>query len=169
MKDLSQTDIKDLAQYKNIIVVIVVIGAALLFIYNAYSGYQNGIAKIKEKEEALQQAETDLQIWKETKNRYRKLADDFFGEDPLAFKKYVEEVARSTGVNINSLKTSRTKRDFYQEAIIQLGLNSSYENLVNFVAGLEKKNVVINSMMLQKNRDKELNVDFSLKAILFEK
>lgn len=169
MKDLSQTDIKDLAQYKNIVVIIIIIAAALLFLYNAYNRYQNEVVKIKEKEEALQQAETELQIWKETKKRYKKLADDFFGEGPLAFKKYVEETARSTEVNINSLRTSRTKKDFYQEAIIKLGLDSPYESLVNFVAELEKKNVVINSMRLQKKRNKKLNIDLGLKAVLFEK
>ncbi|MCF7872615.1 MAG: type 4a pilus biogenesis protein PilO [Candidatus Omnitrophica bacterium] len=169
MKDLSETDIKDLLQYKNIVAVSVVIIAALLFVNNSYSGYQNDLRKIKDQEKALEQAKTELQRWEEAKNKYNQLVDVFFKDNSIAFKRYVEEKAKNTNVTIDSLRTSRREKDFYQEAVIQLGLDSSYKDLVNFIAELEKRNIDIKNMSLRKAKDKELRVNLDLKAVLVEK
>ncbi|MFO8052374.1 MAG: hypothetical protein R6U54_00205 [Candidatus Omnitrophota bacterium] len=169
MKDLSKTDIKDLLQYKNIIVVIVVIIAALLFVHNSYSGYQSKLEKIKDKKKGLEQAKIELKRWETAKDKYNQLTDDFFKDDSITFKRYVEEKARNTKVTIDSLRTSRKEKDFYQEAAIQLGLDSSYKNLVNFIRELEEKSIDIKSMSLQKARDKKLKSDLDLKAVLVEK
>ncbi|MCF7869679.1 MAG: type 4a pilus biogenesis protein PilO [Candidatus Omnitrophica bacterium] len=169
MKDLSETDIKDLFQYKNIIVVIVVIIAALLFIHSSYSGYQNNLEKIKDKEKALEQARIELQRWEEAKNEYKQLVNYFFKDDSIAFKKYVEEKAKNTNVTIDSLRISRSEKDFYQEAVIQLKLNSSYKDLVNFIRELEKKNIDIKKMSLKKVKDKKLRINLNLKAVLIKK
>ncbi|MCF7886873.1 MAG: hypothetical protein K9L71_00475 [Candidatus Omnitrophica bacterium] len=169
MKNLSEIDIKNLLQYKNTIAVIVVIIAALLFINNNYSSYQNDLGKVKDKKKALEQAKTELQRWEEAKNKYNQLVDVFFKDNSIAFKRYVEEKAKNTNVTIDSVRTSRSQKSFYQEAVIQLGLDSSYKDLVNFIAELEKKNIDIKNVFLRKARDKELRVNLNLKAILVEK
>lgn len=170
MKDLSQLDIKELGNYKNIIAIIVIVIIGGFFMRNYFINYQQDLKKIEAKTVLLENTKNKAEEWRRQSEEYQDLSKYFLTQQPLIVKKYVEKEAKDKSIEINSLKTNKEMRDSLQSVTIELSLTTrSYSNLVSFIKSLEEKNIFIDNFFIDKNQNNKIKARINLNAILIDK
>ena len=163
-------NIKSILPYKNVaaaMIVVVVFIIVIRSIFSHYSLQNEGIAVRMRKSE-----ERDLTIkkWEKLKSESSELEGVFLVGDTLVFKKFIEEKAKASKINIALLKTSNIEKDLYWEAKMLLDIACTYSNFVTFTAAIEKKSVVINRVMMSMGEGGgNIGVNLTLKGVILKK
>lgn len=136
-------DVKVLSPYKNIIMGVIIIIAFAVVVQGIFSHYSLQEKEIEAKMRELEERERTIERWGKLRLERKALGDSFLTEDTLFFKKFVEEKANDSGINITSLKTSNAEKNLFWETTMQLGIICSYEDFIVFIKAIEEKSVVI--------------------------
>jgi len=154
-------DVKVLSPYKNIIIGMIIIIAFAAVVQGTFSQYSLQEKEIEAKMRELEDREKTIERWGKLRLEREALGDSFLTEDTLFFKKFVEEKANDSGINIISLKTSNAEKDLFWETTMQLSIICSYEDFIVFIKAIEEKSVVIEKVGI-KNRSGMRNTAVSL-------
>jgi len=154
-------------RYKNPIVFLAIVGIFILTVRFILGYYSTEKIKLKKITKKLNSAREEMYAWQKTRKNYKELSKEFFKEDTLFFKKFVEESARKSRVSIDSLRSSREDRGHYWEMSMHLTLGCSYEEFTNFLGFIETKSVAVESVKLNKE-DEKMNIGVALKGFVLK-
>lgn len=155
---------KYLLQYKNEIIITVVV---LIFggvIKSNVSGYFREMEKIKSEVKIIEENRTLAEQWMIVSKQYKDIKKMFFcvGSDTAPFKRLVEDEAREAGVELNYLKPAQRDTPFLFFASIDLKTGAAYKNIIRFFNLLEDRKVKINKFSMNDfSNNKEADISIS--------
>lgn len=161
--------VKTLLPYKNIIIGVIIIIVFAAVAQGTFSHYSLQKKEIEAKMQELEEGEKTIKRWEKLKSEREVLGSSFLAEDTLFFKKFVEEKANDSGINITSLKTSNIEKGLFWETTMQLGITCSYEDFIVFIKAIEEKSVVIERVTISNSsRTGNTAVSLALKGFILK-
>ena len=153
-------------KYKNLFVLIVII-LFFAFIFNkVYNSYQIKSENIKNIKNIVDNKKIIAEKLLDIRNKKNIILEKFF-KDPLEIKKYIEDKARESFLDIDSVKIDRRDEEFFLEITVNLLAKSSYKNFLNFLRKIEDKNIIIERLYLKKSDDPgKINEEILLKGYI---
>jgi len=153
-------------KYKNLFVLIVII-LFFAFIFNkVYNSYQIKSENIKNIKNIVDNKKIIAEKLLDIRNKKNIILEKFF-KDPLEVKKYIEDKARESFLDIDSVKIDRRDEEFFLEITVNLLAKSSYKNFLNFLRKIEDKNIIIERLYLKKSDDPgKINEEILLKGYI---
>lgn len=153
-------------KYKNLFVLIVII-LFFAFIFNkVYNSYQIKSENIKNIKDIVDNKKIIAEKLLDIRNKKNIILEKFF-KDPLEIKKYIEDKARESFLDIDSVKIDRRDEEFFLEITVNLLAKSSYKNFLNFLRKIEDKNIIIERLYLKKSDDPgKINEEILLKGYI---
>lgn len=162
-------DVKAILPYKNIIIGVIIIIVFAAVVQGTFSHYSLQSKEIEAKMQELEEGEKTIERWGKLKLEREVLGGSFLAEDTLFFKKFVEEKANDSGINITSLNTSSMEKDLFWETTIQLGITCFYEDFIVFIKAIEEKSVVIEKVGIKNSGGMENTaVSLTLKGFILK-
>lgn len=163
-------DTRIISPYKNIIAGLAIIIVFSIVIRGISSHFSLQKEEIAAKTRELEERELIIKRWERLKRDKNKMGNVFLAEDTLLFKKTVEEKAKASSINIDSIKTSNMEKDFYWETAMQLNITCTYSNFVIFIRGIEEKSIGIERAEISKGeREGDMEVKLSLRGVSLKK
>jgi len=153
-------------KYKNLFVLIVII-LFFAFIFNkVYNSYQIKSENIKNIKDIVDNKKIIAEKLLDIRNKKNIILGKFF-KDPLEVKKYIEDKARESFLDIDSVKIDRRDEEFFLDITVNLLAKSSYKNFLNFLRKIEDKNIIIERLYLKKSDDPgKINEEILLKGYI---
>lgn len=157
---------KNIQQYRNIIIVVVILAISAFISYNIYSDYLEKTKELEKKIKKVEEGKETIKAWEEEMSEYKDLKDSFFEKDMLEIKKFIEDTARSTGITIDSLSQSESQTEYFQVVKFNLDFDCSYRQVTRFVRLLEREAVEITQLLITDvtRKQKKLSVDMSIRS-----
>lgn len=161
---------KDINQYRNILIVIAILVVAIFVSRNIYKDFTTQKKTIEKETEDLEEGKITIEQWRRKVAEYKDLKEEFFQGSLLDVKKFIEDTAQSTEVVINSLNQSESQTDYFQVGEFNLNINCTYRQLIRFIRLLEKKAVEVTNLSIdQTSRSQDqLSVDISIKGVVLK-
>ncbi|MCK4918069.1 MAG: hypothetical protein KAI91_07635 [Candidatus Omnitrophica bacterium] len=158
----------DLDQYKNYLVSAII--CVVLFFGTKYllGHYADKNKKLDEKIEVLTQEKKILDKWEKYTVDFEKEAENFFRNDVMIFRKFLEESAKNNEISIISVKTARKDVPLYWESQIDLKMSCLFHHFVSFIKAIETKSLEIVRISIKKNAN-NINIDLTVKGIVLKK
>ncbi len=156
---------KELARYKNIILATAIIVVSLFFLRNFYFHYAAKLAQLDKEGKDIGAAQAVMQEWEVYNSQLNKLKSNLFKEDTLAVKKFIEEKAKASNIELASLKLSRFDKGVYWEVRAQLQVTCNYQDFVKFVDLLAEKSIEITNASLNSSQYR-ISVSADLKGVI---
>lgn len=157
---------KSILQYKNILAGLIIIVIFGLIMKNMWEKHTAVIKKLEAQRLELEKGKELVTKWTAVTRQIDTLTKTFI-KDTTAFKTLVEDQAKTSRINVNSLIPSKKEKDLYVEATINIkGYSNSYTDVVKFVKALEEKNIITDSLRIKadrEDRDKR-NIDVNFKS-----
>ena len=141
----------NILRYKNIIVAVIIVIVFFILIRNRWSKYSQEVKSLKAKEVQLQKGKETIDKWNKLSREYVQKRRAFLEKETSAFKKYIEENAQRSGVDISSLKVSNADKGFYWESRMNFNAVCSYPDLVKFTRAFEEKNIGVESIAITRS------------------
>jgi Tfp pilus assembly protein PilO len=132
-----------------------------------FSSYANQINKLEREEKELKKKKILIKKWEEIDKKYKNISKDFFQNEPLMFKRFVEEEAEEYGIIIDYLRPQQKSKEFFEEVELKLNVVSTYENLINFVKDIEDKNIITKKLTITGSSPKK-KIEMELKTIILK-
>lgn len=162
--------VKNISPYKNIIASLIIVIVFVIIIRSIVSHYSFQENKIAERIQELEKGDSTIKKWEKLKSERNELDSIFLGEDSLFFKKFIEEKANASKINITLLKTFNTEKDLYWETKMELNIACTYRDFIAFTEAIEKKSVIIERVVMSMGgRGKNIDVSLTLKGVILKR
>ena len=152
-------------RYRNILIVAVIIVVFVMVIRAIHTNYSQQIEEIKAQQAVIEKGIETLEEWGRLGGEHSRLRAEFLKKDVLLFKRFVEDEARSAGINIESLRLSQDDQGFYWEAAIRLNTVCTYKSFATFISSLEEKKIQTEDINIS-SLDDNIKVELSIKGVI---
>lgn len=161
---------KDINQYRNVLIVIVILVISIFVSRNIYNDFTTQKKAMEKEIEDLEESKVIIEKWRKEVSEYKNLEEEFFQGNLLDVKKFIEDAAQSAEVVINSLNQSESQTDHFQTGEFNLSINCTYRQLIKFIRLLEKKTIEVTNLSIDKTRRSQdpLSVGISIKGVVLK-
>ncbi len=139
---------KEILRYKNIIVGLGIVILSVLLIRSIHSHYSSELKRLVKEEAKIEETRKTIAQWTQLNGKYNQFKNSFLKEDTLLVKKFIEEKARASKIQLPSLRLSRLDKKFYWEVKVKIQTNCDYNDFVGFVNSLAERNIEVVSATL---------------------
>lgn len=161
---------KILNRFKNQIILLVIIVVSVMIIKNILKDFSQKMVEVENLQSEVDHTVTLLDRWGKLSKEYLELSDRCSFSEENFFYRFVEDVARNSKINLNSLTPSRLEKQYYTEVKVDLKISSSYENITNFIKTIEENSkITIDKLSMRQGDSEGMQIEMSLKGLVFKK
>ncbi|MDD3297140.1 MAG: hypothetical protein PHU64_07295 [Candidatus Omnitrophica bacterium] len=157
----------NILRYKNFIFSGVIIFIFVIVLRGTITHYSLLLEDIEQDKVEIEEGKVIIDEWNKTKSEQNALTGSFFQKDALLVKKFVEEKAQISKVDIESLNIESFDKDFYWETTISLATKSSYKDFSGFIKVLNESGITIERIKVNSS-DKGIRANTKLKGIVLK-
>jgi hypothetical protein len=139
-----------ITKYKNFIIAIIIIAIFVLAGKAMFIDYISKSTALDVKRTAVANEKDFVNRWEIATLEYDSKAVKFFRKDPALFKRFVEDTAQSCSVALTSLATSKKEEGLAINVRLNIKMQASYKNFLQFIKALEEKNISIEHITIGK-------------------
>ena len=163
-------DTKAILPYKNVAAGIAIVVVFAIMIHSVFSHYSLQNEKIAVRMQKIEKEDLTIKKWEKLKIDSSELNSVFLAGDTLVFKKFIEEKAKASKINITLLKAFNTEKDLYWETKMQLNIHCAYNDFIAFMAAIEEKSVAIERAVISMGeKGGGIGVNLTLKGAILKK
>ncbi len=161
---------KAILPYKNAAAGIAIVVVFAIMIRSVFSHYSLQNEKIAVRTRKLEKEDLTIKKWEKLKIDSSELNSVFLAGDTLVLKKFIEEKAKASKINITLLKAFNTEKDLYWETKMQLSILCTYNDFIAFIAAIEEKSVAIERAVISMGEEGgRIGINVTLKGVILKK
>ena len=142
-------------QHKNEIIAIVIIAFFVFIGKGMYERYTIQMQELASAEQELLRGKQLFQDWDAAVEEYKNAGKGFFRQDVAELKSFVEDAALNCGVNISYVGPARDDRGFYWDTKMDLQVDATYKNVMDFLQVIEKKKIGIEKLVIRNSGESD--------------
>ncbi|MCQ9204689.1 MAG: hypothetical protein NG737_00010 [Omnitrophica bacterium] len=158
---------KEILRYKNVLVGIAIVLVFWMAFRNILSKHSLAKNALETKREEFEEGKKVIKKWVRLVKDYKELERGFLQKNVLSFKKFVEEQAQLSGIDISSLSVSHKDKGRYWQVAMHIKAVSSYKQFVNFLRAVEKKKVEVVQIKIFDRHD-GISMDMKLRGAVLK-
>lgn len=157
----------EILRYKNVLVGIAIVLVFWMAFRNILSKYSLAQKALETKREEFEEGKKVIKKWERLVREHEGLKKGFLQKNILSFKKFIEEQAQLSGMDISSLSVSHKDEGRYWQVAMQIRAVSSYNQFVNFLRAVEKKRIGVAQIKIL-DRYGEISMDMRLRGAVLK-
>lgn len=157
----------EILRYKNVLVAIAIVLVFWMSFRNILSKHSLAQQALETKREEFEEGKKVIKKWERLVSEHEKLKKGFLQKNILSFKKFVEEQAQLSGIDISSLSVSHKDKGQYWQVTMHIRAISFYKQFVNFLRAVEKKRIEVVQIKIL-DRYGEISMDMRLRGVVLK-
>ncbi|MBD3246601.1 MAG: hypothetical protein GF333_06265 [Candidatus Omnitrophica bacterium] len=143
-----------LSEYKNVFIVVTLAVVTAFVVHGVYKKYAGDLEAVNRQVEEVKEGQEMIASWRRVNKEFGALREAFAFSDPIEYKRFVEQAAYESGVDMEALRPKQREEDGYGVSEIYLEFTSeTYTDILEFVNTVEHKNIQVKTMTVREARN----------------